>query len=181
MLKYVCSQCGYCDFLNETLKCPACDGEYISISPIQSYKISHRGFDDRIKYIEEKVIKHNIDKKYDKLRKEYQQKKHEEFQQQKQTCEKKEREKIQIYQKKYLAFLEEAQNQGILRSRAEEIATYAMQHNMYQLPHCPTCNSVDVNKISTGTKVTKTAIFGVVGAMSDAGKTWKCNKCGSKW
>lgn len=88
---------------------------------------------------------------------------------------------IQAYQSKYLQFLEEAQNQNIPESRAREIATYAMQHNLYQLPHCPSCGSVDINKIGTGTKVAKTAAFGVVGAMSDAGKTWKCCKCGTKW
>lgn len=181
MLKYVCSKCGYCDFLNKTLKCPACNGEYISISPIQSYKISHRGFNDRIKYIEDKIIKRNIDEKYNKLREEYQQKKHEEFQQQKAENEKKQREKIQAYQSKYLEFLEEAQNQNIPESRAREIATYAMHHNLYSLPKCPNCGSVDTSKIGTGAKVAKTAAFGVVGAMSDAGKTWKCCKCGCKW
>ena len=43
-----------------------------------------------------------------------------------------------------------------------------MKCNLYQLPHCPACGSVDANKIGTGTKVAKTAAFGVVGAMSDA-------------
>lgn len=56
-----------------------------------------------------------------------------------------------------------------------------MHHNLYSLPKCPSCGSVDTSKIGTGTKVAKTAAFGVVGAMSDAGKTWKCCKCGYKW
>ena len=115
------------------------------------------------------------------LRKKYEQRKYAEYQQQKSEREQKERSKISAYQTKYLSFLEEAQNQGILRSRAEEIASYAMQHEMYSLPHCPSCGSVNANKISTGTKVAKTAAFGVYGAMSDSGKTWKCNKCGCKW
>lgn len=181
MLKFVCEQCGYCDFSNKTTKCPACGGAYIKMSLIQSYKIEHRSFDDRFKYIEEKIIKHKIDQKYAQLRKDYQDKRWTEYQQQKKEDQRKERSKISAYQTKYLSFLEEAQNQGIVRSRAEDIASYAMQHDLYQLPHCPSCGSVDVNKIGTVTKVTKTAAFGVVGAMSDVGKTWKCCKCGTKW
>ncbi len=69
MLKFVCEQCGYCDFSNKTTKCPACGGAYIKVSLIQSYKIEHRSFDDRFKYIEEKIIKHKIDQKYAQLRK----------------------------------------------------------------------------------------------------------------
>ena len=38
MLKFVCKQCGYCDFSNKTIKCPACGGAYIKVSLIQSYK-----------------------------------------------------------------------------------------------------------------------------------------------
>lgn len=181
MLKFVCKQCGYCDFSNKTIKCPACGGTYIKVSLIQSYKIEHRGFDERYKYIEDNIIKHKIDPEYTQLRKDYQDRKWAEYQQQRKKEQQKDHEKISAYQNKYLSFLEEAQNQGIPRSRAEEIASYAMQHNMYQLPHCPTCGSVDANKIGTGTKVAKTAAFGVVGAMSDAGKTWKCCKCGTKW
>ena len=37
MLKFVCEQCGYCDFSNKTTKCPACGGAYIKMSLIQSY------------------------------------------------------------------------------------------------------------------------------------------------
>lgn len=31
------------------------------------------------------------------------------------------------------------------------------------------------------TRVVKTAIFGVAGAVDDAGKTYKCDNCGSKF
>lgn len=181
MLRLVCNNCGYCEFLNESEKCPACGGTYIKVSLIQAYKIENRSFDDRFKYIEDNIIKHKIDPKYAQLRKDYQDKRWAEYQQQKKEEQQKEYAKISAYQTKYLSFLEEAQNQGIPRSRAEDIATYAMQHEMYSLPHCPTCGSVDANKISTGTKVVKTAAFGVYGAMSDSGKTWKCKNCGYKW
>lgn len=181
MLKCVCSKCGYCDFSNKSEKCPACGSEYKKINFIQSIKVSYYGHDDRFKYIEDSIIKHKINPEYTKLRKDYQDKKWAEYQQQKKEERQKEHAKISAYQEKYFSFLEEAQNQGIPHSRAEDIASYAMQHEMYSLPHCPSCGSVDANKISTGTKVAKTAAFGVYGAMSDASKTWKCNKCGCKW
>ena len=181
MLKFVCELCGFCDFSNKITICPAWGGSYIKVSLIQSYKIEHRSFDDRFKYIEEKIIKHKIDQKYAQHRQNYKDKRWTEYQQQKKEEQRKERLKISAYQTKYLSFLEEAQNQGILSSRAEEIASYAMQNEMYSLPHCPNCGSVDANKISTGAKVAKTAAFGVYGAMSDSGRTWKCNKCGCNW
>lgn len=181
MLKRACLRCGFCDFTNTSEKCRVCGGSYSNLSLIQGYKLSKLGQNERISYMEQKIIGHKIDPNYDKMRREHIQSAIEEYQQQKAEREQKERKKISAYQDKYFSFLEEAQNQGIPRSRAEEIASYAMQHNLYQLPHCPACGSVDANKIGTGTKVAKTAAFGVVGAMSDAGKTWKCCKCGSKW
>lgn len=49
------------------------------------------------------------------------------------------------------------------------------------VPKCPICGSANINKITIGSKVVKTAVFGVVGAVDDAGKTYKCGKCGSKF
>lgn len=181
MLKKACLRCGFCDFTNKSNKCKVCGNDYSEISFIQGYKLSKLSQDERIKYMEQKIIGHKIDPYYDSMRKNYIQKVIEEFQQQKAENEKKQQEKIQAYQSQYLEFLEEAQNQNIPESRAREIATYAMHHNLYSLPKCPSCGSVDTSKIGTGTKVAKTAAFGVVGAMSDAGKTWKCCKCGCKW
>lgn len=48
-------------------------------------------------------------------------------------------------------------------------------------PSCPYCNSKNVVKISMVGKVVKTEALGLVGAMDDAGKTYRCNNCGSKW
>lgn len=47
-------------------------------------------------------------------------------------------------------------------------------------PKCPICNSTDLSKISATKKATKIVTFGIFG-MGDNGKTWKCNKCGSKF
>ncbi len=46
---------------------------------------------------------------------------------------------------------------------------------------CPICGSTNINKISVGSRAVKTAVFGVVGAIDDAGKTYKCDNCGSKF
>ena len=49
------------------------------------------------------------------------------------------------------------------------------------IPKCPICGSTNVEKITIGTRAVKTAAFGVIGAVDDAGKTWKCGNCGSKF
>lgn len=182
--RWVCPKCGYYElsYIWDNIdKCPVCKTKTKKITLSQRLKLNKLNPNEIYDYIQEEIIKTTLEPNMVKLREEYQQKKAEEYLQRTSKCQQKEREKIQTYQAKYLEFLEEAQNQGIPRSRAEEIASYAMQHEMYSLPHCPSCGSVDANKISTGTKVAKTTAFGVYGAMSDSGKTWKCNKCGSKW
>ncbi len=49
------------------------------------------------------------------------------------------------------------------------------------IPECPICGSSNIQKITLGTRAVKTAAFGVVGAVDDAGKTYKCCNCGSKF
>ncbi|MCI9447500.1 MAG: hypothetical protein HFH36_08915 [Lachnospiraceae bacterium] len=49
------------------------------------------------------------------------------------------------------------------------------------VPRCPVCGSADIQKIAFGTRAVKTAAFGVAGAVDDAGKTYKCGNCGSKF
>ncbi len=186
MIRKICPKCASVAWKNSDEKCRFCESPLIKITFLQSIKLtSINNLEEKYLYITQEILNNELDttcvkirdEKINKAKKEY----NEYIKQQKAEREQKEREKISAYQDKYLSFLEEAQNQGIPRSKAEEIASYAMQHNMYQLPHCPACGSVDANKIGTGTKVAKTAAFGVVGAMSDAGKTWKCCKCGTKW
>lgn len=181
MLKMACLRCGFCDFTNKSQKCKVCGNEYSNLSFIQSYKLSKLGQNERISYIEDKIIGHKLDPNYDKMRKKYIKNALEQFKKEKMEQQQEDIAKISAYQNKYLEFLKEAQQQGISRNRAEDIASYAMQHNIHQLPHCPNCGSVDISKISVGTKVIKTATFGVYGAISDGGKTWRCNNCESKF
>ena len=49
------------------------------------------------------------------------------------------------------------------------------------IPKCPICGSTNINKISIGGRAVKAAVIGVVGAVDDAGKTYKCENCGSKF
>ena len=176
--KSVCTICGQCSFSDETNPCEICGGQCKKMSIIQSYKTSHLGGQERNFYVEKNIINHKIATQYLLAREDYFRKKEEE---RKNAKEKIEQETVLAYQNQYLKFLSEAQSQNIPNARAESIASYAMQHEMYSLPHCPSCGSVDVSKIGTGTKIAKTAAFGIVGAMSDVGKIWKCNKCGNKW
>lgn len=45
-------------------------------------------------------------------------------------------------------------------------------------PHCPYCNSTNIKKITTGSKVAHTALFGIF-SMSRNSKQWHCNDCKS--
>lgn len=45
-------------------------------------------------------------------------------------------------------------------------------------PHCPYCNSTNIKKITTGSKVAHTALFGIF-SMSRNSKQWHCNNCKS--
>lgn len=173
----ICNICGYYTWRKSITICPLCKAQLIDLTYFQGKKLMKLSRNDGDKYIES-ILKHKISQELTEKRHQYI---INEYEQHKKECDEKSHSEITAYQNKYLSFVEEAQNQGIFRSRAEDIASYAMQHEMYSLPHCPNCGSVDANKISTGTKVAKTAAFGVYGAMSDAGMTWKCNKCGCKW
>ena len=46
---------------------------------------------------------------------------------------------------------------------------------------CPICGSANIKKITLGSRAVKTAVFGVIGAVDDAGKTYKCDNCESKF
>lgn len=47
------------------------------------------------------------------------------------------------------------------------------------IPHCPTCNSSSVEKISVGKKIVGGAMFGVLS--SDVRASMYCKNCGYKW
>lgn len=47
-------------------------------------------------------------------------------------------------------------------------------------PHCPTCQSTNIKKISTTNKVGSAVAFGVF-SVGHISKTFKCNNCGMKF
>lgn len=47
------------------------------------------------------------------------------------------------------------------------------------IPKCPTCQSTNIQKISTVSKVTNTALFGLYG--NKRKKQFHCNSCGYEW
>lgn len=46
-------------------------------------------------------------------------------------------------------------------------------------PKCPTCQSMNLKKISTTSKVVNTAVWGIFGTKRH--KTFHCNNCGYEW
>ena len=83
---------------------------------------------------------------------------------------------------KYMAEhkLNKIQKRG-LQKATEECLLSAMALNLKRLAKCPICGSTNVNKITIGSRAAKTAVFGVLGAVDDAGKTYKCGNCGSRF
>lgn len=68
--------------------------------------------------------------------------------------------------------------------KEREKRDYEREHTINQpqpqyTPHCPTCGSPDVQKISGTRRWLTTGLFGL--ASSDVGKTMCCRKCGYKW
>lgn len=47
------------------------------------------------------------------------------------------------------------------------------------LPHCPNCNSTNIQKISMTSRAISGLTFGILS--SSIGKTFKCHSCGYKW
>lgn len=65
----------------------------------------------------------------------------------------------------------------ILASQSVEF-NVKVQSNI-NVPKCPTCNSTDVKKISTMSKVAGATMFGLFS--KTARSQFKCENCGYKW
>jgi hypothetical protein len=66
----------------------------------------------------------------------------------------------------------------ILKDESIKIPAYSAPPQ--NTPKCPTCGSINIQKISGASKVAKVALFGIF-AVGAVGKTFKCNKCGYQW
>ena len=89
----------------------------------------------------------------------------------------------EYYKKKRLE--REKQKEEEQRRREEEKIAYELKilsgKGLPNVPKCPVCGSTSLKKISLTTRAVKTAAFGTIGAIDDAGKTYKCENCGSKF
>ncbi len=65
-----------------------------------------------------------------------------------------------------------------LYKRQNEMLKNEMQEQK-DVPKCPTCQSANIKKISVTSKVTNTALFGLLGTKRY--KTFHCNNCGYEW
>lgn len=76
----------------------------------------------------------------------------------------------------------EYHNKQIGEQQAKNLAQMQKEKDKQNcIPKCPICGSTNINKITVSSRAVKTAVFGVVGAVDDAGKTYKCGNCGSRF
>ena len=66
----------------------------------------------------------------------------------------------------------------ISQFKASLLQTKASEENSNK-PHCPTCGSTNIEKISFGKKAFGGAMFGIFS--SDVRNTMHCKNCGAKW
>jgi len=157
-IKNICFNCSQISRNNDEI-CPICNNRFIKVNIIDAIKLDNMSEESVLKWIESKTgypIKNEELAKHQKyvngVLQQYQ-------------CQK-EQERINKQFEDYSAKLEHG------RQILEEQKC---------VPKCPICNSANIKKISIGTRAVKTAAFGVYGAVDDAGKTYKCSKCGCKF
>ena len=63
-----------------------------------------------------------------------------------------------------------------MKKLQEDVEKPLIQKN---IPKCPTCNSTNINKISTTSKAVNVALFGLFG--NKRKKQFHCNNCGYEW
>lgn len=66
-----------------------------------------------------------------------------------------------------------------IRNQIQQQKQVKTQQKVQDTPHCPTCGSTNIQKISDTKRWLTTGLFGL--ASSDVGKTMVCKKCGYKW
>jgi len=87
-------------------------------------------------------------------------------------------EKIKIIREKTNIGLKEAID-FIDTYKPNDIVSKQQMQKQANIPHCPTCGSTNIQKISGTKRWLSTGLFGL--ASSDIGKSMCCKKCGYKW
>ena len=91
-------------------------------------------------------------------------------------------ETLTLYKETIYTGHKEVVEKNIASLTPEQIAhNNAVARELLNKPTCPICQSTNIKKISFTKRAVKTALFGVVGAVDNAGKTYKCSNCGSKF
>ena len=68
----------------------------------------------------------------------------------------------------------------IYKKQINEQNTITEFRSPVYIPRCPTCGSIDIEKISEASKVGKVVLFGLFAAESIS-KTFHCKNCGYRW
>jgi len=156
-VKFICESCGDIEFDDENYQCPICNTKLTKVGFMDGHKLININGEQRIKWLENK-LGHPLSDEINNLREDY-------------------------YKKKRLE--REKQKEEEQRRREEEKIAYELKilsgKGLPNVPKCPVCGSTSLKKISLTTRAVKTAAFGTIGAIDDAGKTYKCENCGSKF
>ena len=158
-VKFICESCGDIEFDGENYQCPICNVSLTKLGFIDGHKLIRMNGKERIQWLENK-LGHPISEEMINRRWEYYKKQDEE-----------EQRKLEEERKAYeWRAMQNAYNSISNPSSARS-----------NVPKCPVCGSTSLKKISLTTRAVKTAAFGTIGAIDDAGKTYKCDNCGSKF
>lgn len=156
--KVVCFNCGRMS-VDAKNKCEVCNNLFTKVGFADGIKLINMNRNQKDKWIENK-LGHPLKKEEVVKREQYCQNKMQEFNQQKEA--------------------EHAKLKAQQEAKLRQIKTQALDKTNC-IPKCPICGSTNINKITLTTRAVKTAAFGVAGAVDDAGKTWKCGNCGSRF
>lgn len=62
----------------------------------------------------------------------------------------------------------------------QQVQMQQQQQQQSSIPHCPTCGSTNLKKISGLSKAGSVALWGIFAA-GRTSKTWHCNNCKAEW
>lgn len=65
------------------------------------------------------------------------------------------------------------------KNKKEQKINQRIAERKLSIPHCPNCNSTNIQKISMTSRAISGLTFGILS--SSIGKTFKCKNCGYKW
>ena len=158
--RLICENCGHIRWDCDMNFCPACKSRLTEVGFFDGRKLSNLNGEQRIQWLENK-LGHPLSDAANNLREEYRKKIIEEHEKQKE-----EERRLEEERKAY--------------ERRAMQSTRSLS-GIINVPKCPVCGSTSLKKISLTTRAVKTAAFGTIGAIDDAGKTYKCENCGSKF